>query len=163
MQNTTSRVIGIILLLLAVNWPAAAQEQRPAVQQAPSFHFSGLNGESFDFPVQRADKPTLLYFWATWCPYCKKATPRVVKLHEQFSEQINVLAVNVGINDSVVKAQQYLRDYDIHFPVAFDHESRISQAYHVFGTPVFVIVSQSGQILYRGHRYPDGIEQALTN
>lgn len=163
MRRINQNLILCILLLSGLSSIAVAQEQVRVVQQAPVVEFSSLFGETFTFPANDSTKPTLLYFWATWCPYCKKATPKVVNLHTQYGDVIDVLAVNVGINDSVANTNRYMTDYGITFPVAFDHDHHISQAYGVFGTPVFVIVSQSGQLLYRGHRYPDGIEQALAH
>lgn len=163
MRRINLNLILCFLLSSGLSCIAVAQEQVRVVQQAPTVEFSSLSGETFTFPSNNSLKPTLLYFWATWCPYCKKATPKVVNLHTQFGDVIDVLAVNVGINDSVDNANRYIADYGITFPVAFDHDHHISQTYGVFGTPVFVIVSQSGQLLYRGHRFPDGIEQALAH
>ncbi|GGF83263.1 TlpA family protein disulfide reductase [Alteromonas lipolytica] len=154
--------IVFVLLLSGVSSIASAQEQQRTSPQAPEFEFVSLRGETFTFPASQNAKPTLLYFWATWCPYCKKVTPKVVNLHKQYGDVIDVLAVNVGINDSVANANRYINDYAMTFPVAYDHDNHISQAYGVLGTPVFVIVSQSGQLLYRGHRYPEGIEQVLS-
>ncbi|MDC8829783.1 TlpA family protein disulfide reductase [Alteromonas gilva] len=148
-----------IALLSGLAYAQIADDPPPP---APAFTFNSLSGEQFEMPGYQQQKPTLLYFWATWCPYCKKATPRVVALHNDYREFINVLAINVGINDSVALTQQYIEDYDITFPVMFDHDSSVSGSYGVFGTPVFVIVSDDGGILYRGHRYPDGLERALS-
>ncbi|NVK54216.1 MAG: TlpA family protein disulfide reductase [Alteromonadaceae bacterium] len=155
----TLLVATVIVLLSGLAYAQIAAEPPPS---APSFTFSSLTGEQFDMPGFNQDKPTLLYFWATWCPYCKKATPRVVALHNDYGELIDVLAINVGINDSVALTKKYIQDYAITFPVMFDHDSNVSASYGVFGTPVFVIVSADGGILYRGHRYPDGLERALS-
>ncbi|MCC2606521.1 TlpA family protein disulfide reductase [Planctobacterium marinum] len=155
---------GFIFSLLLTVDTATAQSDVEKSFLAPDFVFQSGSGEVFNFydRLQTQKKPTLVYFWATWCPYCRKATPKVVALHQHFSQAIDVLAINVGINDSPERMAEYVHSYQMDFPVMFDKDSEISQQFHVFGTPVFVIVSDSGEIMYRSHRYPAGIEDALS-
>ncbi|MGQ8365116.1 TlpA family protein disulfide reductase [Glaciecola sp. 1036] len=149
------------LLCYAVASLADAQQGKQQSLIAPDFTFSEISGEEYTLSEKVSGKPALLYFWATWCPYCKKATPKIVELHNNYSDVIEVLGINVGIDDSVELTQAYIEEFDIKFPIMFDHDNSVSQSYNVFGTPVFVVISDQGKMLYRGHVYPEGIEQAL--
>ena len=128
----------------------------------PNLTFNSVNGETFSLQQRWEQKPVLLYFWATWCPYCKKATPAVTALHNDYGDSIDVLGVNVAINDTQEKMHAYLHDYAMDFPVMFDESAELTSEFLVNGTPVFVVLSQHGEILYRSHRYPAGIEAVLS-
>ncbi len=58
--------------LLAVS--AYSQEEPKSYtkvnQQMPDFSVKDLNGNNFKISDQKG-KIVLIYFWATWCPYCK--------------------------------------------------------------------------------------------
>ena len=130
---------------------------------ATDITFSDISGDKFALSERWKVKPVLLYFWATWCPYCKVATPKVVKLNEKYSEFIDVLAINIGVNDSLPNTHKYIRDYQINYPVMFDETSQVSALFNVVGTPVFVIISVKGEILYRSHRYPEEVEATFES
>ena len=153
----------IVFLILALQ-AAGAQAQTERDLQAPNFLFTPESGEPFYLyeHLQAHNKPTLLYFWATWCPYCRKATPKVVALHQDYSQALDVMAINVGINDTAEKMTEYMYSFQMEFPVMFDENSEISQQFQVYGTPVFVILSGEGEIIYRSHRYPQGLEAVLS-
>ena len=152
-----------IILALLISFKINAQEHNSQAVIAENFSAMDIYGEEIVLSQQLAAKPVMLYFWATWCPYCKKETPKLVTFNKNFAEKINVIGINVGVNDSVAKIHDYVREFDVNFPIVYDESQLISPAYGVNGTPVFVVISQSQQILYRGHRFPAGIEQALEN
>lgn len=129
---------------------------------SPDLTFNAVNGDTFSLQQRWEQKPVLLYFWATWCPYCKKATPAVTALYNDYGDSIDVLGINVAINDSQEKMHAYLHDYNMNFPVMFDESAELTSEFLVNGTPVFVVLSQHGEILYRSHRYPAGIETVLN-
>lgn len=41
------------------------------------------DAESFDRDVLRADEPTVVAFWAAWCPFCRRFRPLFEKAAER--------------------------------------------------------------------------------
>ncbi|MDZ7643997.1 MAG: TlpA disulfide reductase family protein [Woeseiaceae bacterium] len=42
-----------------------------------------------------AGKPTVMVFWATWCPYCKAFMPYLAEIQRDYGEDsINVVLIN---------------------------------------------------------------------
>ena len=150
-----------IVLIFLFLFEVDAQEEKQQYVIAPAFSVQDIYGENIALVNQLEDKPVMLYFWATWCPFCKKETPRLVEFYNKFAEKINVIGVNVDVNNSVEKINDYINEFGVRFPIIYDIDHLITPAYRVDGTPVFVVISQSQHILYRGHRFPAGIEQAL--
>ncbi|MEQ8764418.1 MAG: TlpA disulfide reductase family protein [Planctomycetota bacterium] len=55
-------------------------------EQAPEFRLRSAIGEKLEL-ADRKGKPTLLFFWATWCSNCKDALPRLQKLNDRFADR----------------------------------------------------------------------------
>jgi thiol-disulfide isomerase/thioredoxin len=116
---------------------------------APAFALNDMDGE----PHRLADyegKVVLVNFWATWCPPCRKEMPSLERLYQQFKDQpFMVLAVNQWETDDHVFS--YMGELNVfpEFPILFDSESTISEAYGVRGLPTSVIIDQHGRIRYR--------------
>lgn len=47
------------------------------------------------------DKPIVLDFWATWCGPCKKISPMIDELEEEYGDKIIVGKINVEDEDDL--------------------------------------------------------------
>ncbi len=89
-------------------------------------------------------RPTLLVFWATWCPYCKKLLPGIARLNDKYEAQgLKVLAVNIKED---WKPEVYWRNHEYQFDTVLDGDE-IAKKYGISGTPGLVFIAPSGQIL----------------
>ena len=132
-----------------------------ASQVPEDFSIITLDGKAFTLSSYQQKKPVFLFFWATWCPICKKEIPRIKALHHEYGDQIEILAINVGYNDSLENIYNYQQRYNTNFPIAYDKHSDISQNYGVFGTPMQVVIDIDGKLRYQGHQFPEGLENVL--
>jgi len=57
-----------------------------------------LTDENFEKEIQRADKMSLVDFYATWCEPCSMLAPVLEKLEKEFKEKIILLKANVDEN-----------------------------------------------------------------
>lgn len=90
---------GSLALLGGVN-AAHADEAKvpppPPLEQAAADAPLGqtLEGKA----VQLSDfdgKPVIVFFWASWCPYCRNELPMLERLQGAIGERMRVIAVNV--------------------------------------------------------------------
>jgi len=40
-------------------------------------------------------QPFILFFWATWCPYCKALMPHLQSLRFEYGDRVKILAINL--------------------------------------------------------------------
>ena len=45
--------------------------------------------------LSNQDKPLLVDYWAPWCGYCRRIAPAYEKVADQWSEEVNVVKVNI--------------------------------------------------------------------
>jgi len=54
-----------------------------------------LNKELFHQYINNEDKPILVEFWAPWCVYCKRITPAMKKIADQYENELFVGLLNI--------------------------------------------------------------------
>jgi thiol-disulfide isomerase/thioredoxin len=117
--------------------------------QAPAFLLEDMDGERHtleDFHGQ----VVLMNFWASWCPPCRREMPSLERLYLNMKgKPFTVLAVNQWETPDHVFA--YLGDLGVFptFPILFDRNSAVAEAFGVKGLPTTVILDKQGRIAYR--------------
>ena len=114
---------------------------------APSWQLLSQNGENITLE-QYKNKPVILHFWATWCPYCKKLQPKLVALQKQYQDS-GVEIVSVSFNeedDAKPQDEIHARGYDF---ITAVHGEQVAALYQVKGTPTTFFINRSGQVIFR--------------
>ena len=147
----------LVLVLLAVPPGLLADDKVEQAtllsegDQAPSFELLDSGGSVVAFPVETRGKPSILFFWATWCPYCKALMPLLEEVRQEFSDEgVEVFALNVWEDGEPVDV---MRDMNLGFRLLPDADD-VAETYHVRGTPGLFVVDGQGTIAYR--RRPSG-------
>ncbi len=107
-----------------------------------------ITQEQHSFPQVLNDKPAVLIFWATWCPYCKAFMPYVEKIQQDYAAAgVQIITFNTkerGRGDP----QAYARNLD--YPLlAIGAADAIGDAYDIAFIPGLLVVDGEGVIAYR--------------
>jgi|GEM_PF-373559 len=114
---------------------------------APDFTLSQLEGGSLTLSSLRG-KPTLINFWATWCPPCRRELPALQAAYTTYQADIGFVAVNVKEDPTTVTA--LVQELGLTFPIALDSDGQVSNiAYEVRGLPTTVFVDANGVVVAR--------------
>lgn len=54
-----------------------------------------MNSELFNQHAMEGSKPVLVEYWAPWCVYCRRITPALNKVAEQYESSVVVGTVNI--------------------------------------------------------------------
>lgn len=144
-----------IILILAMIFSVSSLNAMQPGQIAPSFTAQTLEGKEVSLEQFKGKKVVWLVFWATWCPYCQKEIPALKELHKKFGDKVEILAINIGVNDSVEKSKDYKFEHDLPYDIIFSN--KITRQYEVRGTPTQIIIDGNGVVAYIGTKVPSNI------
>jgi len=114
---------------------------------APEFTLPLFDESELEFS-QSFGKPTVINFWASWCPPCRKESPLLERTWQAFKDS-DVQFIGVDIQDSEGDARAYISEFGITFPNGLDADGRITIDYGVIGLPVTFFVSSDGIVQRR--------------
>lgn len=129
---------------------------------APAFNATRLDGEPVRLEEHLGERPVYLKFWATWCKYCVSEMPHLQEIYDRYGEKMLVLAVNVGINESVGGIERFYRQRGLDLPTVFDRDGALSSRYKIIGTPSHVLIGGDGRIKYRSSLATDELDRRLA-
>lgn len=97
-------------------------------------------------------KPTLVLFWAHWCPHCQKMMPVFQEFADEHSDEFNVLTVATAIGAQPSQPQfsspkRLMTTQDITLPTMRDGENDAANAYDVKGFPAMYLVDANGVLV----------------
>lgn len=123
----------------------------------PDLTWTAADGSSMTLEQMRG-RPTLVYFWATWCPVCKVeklAMDGLVRDH-----QMVTVAMQSGSEDEV---RDWLAKEGLAWPLVADADGSIAREWGVKGVPAFFILDARGESRFvsRGLTSPWGLRLRL--
>lgn len=159
----------VFLLLSVIVLSAQAQDgqQRAAVAArslvgtaAPNVVLHTIDGKTIDLSKLVGKKAIYLKFWATWCVPCREQMPHFERVYEQAGDDLEVIAIDVGYDDSVARVRELQKQVGLRMPIVFDDGS-LGTAFNVQVTPQHIVIGRDGRIQYVGHAANAQLDAAL--
>ncbi|MBQ9069530.1 MAG: TlpA family protein disulfide reductase [Eggerthellaceae bacterium] len=148
---------------------ASAPAQSPAVDDSASDAGSSgeENGSSEEEPVPLPDftivdqqneavklssfhgKPTLVGFWATWCPPCNAEAPLIQELYDTYGDRVNFVMIDSASDgrDTPSIARDWLEEGDYTYPVYFDMTGEAVTTCQIRYLPTMFALDKEGNVL----------------
>ena len=167
MKNTIR--IFIVLGLIFVSFrpsSAAGQfyflENENIGKPARDFTLKTVGGVDTSFSGFRKQDKAIVFFWATWCPHCRRELGNLNQMQEQLSRKgIKVALVDIGEDENTVR--QYLQKNNIQATVFLDEDSSVAESYDVVGVPTFYIIGADGIVRGVDHSLPENYETVFRD
>ncbi|WP_028602637.1 TlpA family protein disulfide reductase [Ottowia thiooxydans] len=118
-----------------------------------------LDGGRFE-PAQAQGKVLVLYWWASWCPFCAMQSPEMQKLWDaQRGRGLQILALS--IDKKPEEATAYLKKKGYTFPAAWLSPADARLYPKPEGLPVTIVVGKDGRVAQteKGQLFPEDVEQ----
>ena len=162
-RQACATAIGVAGAALGLAGPAHAQRRKepdlPAVGSAlPLVDVPLLDGQVFRV-AQAQDSVLLVYWWASWCPFCTVQNPHVESLwRAQRGKGLQVLALSIDRRRE--DAAAYLRRKGYTFPVGMLTPQIARVLPKPRGLPVTLVRGKDGKVLFAegGEMFPEDIE-----
>ena len=123
---------------MALSITAAAQ----SAETAPDWQLESVDGDVVRLSEEVAKQPVVLFFWATWCPYCKALMPHLQSIRLEHGEAVKIVAINFREKGDPVK---YIAERGYDFTVLPNGEE-VASLYDVWATPGVIVVNRDMQV-----------------
>tara|TARA_Y100001960_G_C14421403_1_gene703098 strand:+ start:262 stop:792 length:531 start_codon:yes stop_codon:yes gene_type:complete len=150
------RGLSPIVLIAVLALPSVLEAQSGGVSLAlgtkgPTAELEDLEGNTVSLlDYVEAGKPAVLEFWATWCEQCEALQPQFDELQARYGEQVSVVAIAVGVSQSVRRVKRHIADHDPGYPYLFDKRGAAVRAYNATTTSIVVVLDSDGKVAYTG-------------
>ncbi|WP_228730588.1 protein disulfide oxidoreductase [Psychrobacter sp. TAE2020] len=121
-----------LVIYTAVNW-----WRQPIMPANPQLQLTDYQGHTVNLAALSQDKPTLIYFWGTWCPICTTTSPSVNRLATAGDYPVVTVAVQSGSNQQLT---EYLNEHNYNFTTINDQQGQIFDDWQGQVTPSYVIL-----------------------
>ncbi|MBB5212124.1 protein disulfide oxidoreductase [Microbulbifer hydrolyticus] len=126
------------IVVTAVSWYHSRNMPKG---QAPELVAPDINGLPVSLQKMTEKGPVLIYFWATWCGYCRVVSPAVSNLSGD--HQVISIALQSGTPEEVATYQQ---KHNLKFRTINDPAGALSAGWGLQVTPSIAIVDTEGNV-----------------
>ena len=128
-----------------------AGEEQPL---APAFSLVDLSGQRVNLADYKG-QVVVVNFWATWCPRCRAAIPRLVELQDKYRNQ-GLQVIGLSVDEGPRAVRQYFQMQHVNYPVAMA-DWKVRQNYGgISGVPTSFLIGRDGRMYFRLVGVPDG-------
>lgn len=133
---------------------AVAQQLSAGINKGdlpPDFSINTIDGKQYRLSqFKEENKPVLLYFWATWCPFCSQDFDIVKNIYPKYADKVTFLAIDLDLGENAKLIEGYkdrkgIKEIDF----AVGKESVLSD-YAIKYTTTKYAIARNGLILYKG-------------
>lgn len=147
-------VLVAVLAVIALDrgQPAATSATGPASAavgegEGAPVEITSVDGEALTVP---SDRPTVLYFMASWCSSCIEQARAMNELEDEYADQARFIGVDVTPNATTAEVDRFrdlARSPD--HPYVIDTEQQFVEGYDIVAIDSTVVVAPDGEILGR--------------
>jgi len=157
-------LVAAVLALAGCGAPApggdTAGDQPAATGPLLGFTATTLDGKPFD-GMSLSGKPTVLWFWAPWCPTCLSQAPGVREAVNTYASEVNIVGV-AGLADRDAMPE-FVRLAKVESMTHLaDEAGEVWKRFEVTEQSVFVLINAAGQVAFRGRLDADQVPDRVA-
>jgi len=108
-------------------------------------------GDIVSLSSMMTNKPTYLKFWASWCQPCQEQMPHLQETYKKYGEKLNVIAINLGVNDSTQQITKIREKFSLTLPTVIDETGKLAQTYNLIAAPYHVLLDEQHNVVHKGN------------
>ncbi len=144
----------LLTLVIAIFFSLSVTAAEIPPKDAADFTLKSLTGENLRLREQIGDV-ILLNFWASWCGPCREEMPELEKLQQKY-QALGFKVMGVNVETSPEKAQVFLKNMKLSFPIVLDSEQTVSKTYQVEAMPTTYLIDRQGKLRFLHKGYEKG-------
>ena len=141
-----------MVALVGLLWLLSFGAANAVGQPADNFSLSPAEGGKAVSLSNFKGKPTMVVFWATWCPPCRREIPVLKTIHKDYSARgLQIVSVAIAYRETREDVVNFKKTNELPYLVLWDDDNKISEKYEVEGIPTVLLLDTKGVIRYRSH------------
>lgn len=123
----------------------SSDDEATANNIAPDLSFTDMNGNLVNLS-DYFDKPVVLNFWATTCPYCLREIPEFDSVYADYKDNVHFIMLNVaGFNGETAQmGMDYVAENNYSLPFYFDTEESVMTTFGLSSLPMTLFLKEGG-------------------
>lgn len=130
----------------------------------PNFNLRNESNHTFELRLSQSSKLVLIDVWASWCAPCIRSFPKVKKLEQQYSNQLEVVTISIDGNFDLYYEglQKFEVPGELKLYAEKGFNSEFAKYFQITGIPRYIFLDQEGNIIDANLNFSD-IEDILEN
>ncbi len=131
----------------------------PAIgSRLPLEALSLINGEVLN-PQQLKGQWLVLYYWASWCPFCAQQTPEMQKLHEKVRNK-GMTVLGISVDKQLQNAKTHFQKHGYNFDSVWLNPELKTVIYKPRSIPTTLIFNPEEKLVQaeKGQMFSEEIE-----
>jgi len=97
------------------------------------------------------DRPTIAYFWTSWCRFCTIGMEELADLYAQVGDEVQILLVNLSQmgNRELILGREFMEESNFPFVSIYDIEGEAESLFAVTAVPLVLFLDADGAIHHR--------------
>jgi peroxiredoxin len=163
-------VLALGLILAPRGVPAADPANLNTIKEGDSVPaFTGRNfvGDEIDVGELLGKEVVVLAFWSIYCKPCVEEVSSLIRLQEEFGEEIEVIGINTDTELGVERIRKFISRFEefegkkINYENIFDEGNKISKLLGVSFLPTVLSVNTRGQVEKVFVRFEEKTEEEI--
>lgn len=140
-KHIAKEIVTTLLMIFIISLVINHFRQPEVSDQLPKLELIALTGEGVS--TQESGKPTVLHFWATWCPTCKFEAPNL----EAIRDEVNLITVVVNSGEDQT-VREFIKARGYGYTVVNDREGKLAQQFNVEAFPTTFMYDSKGALAF---------------
>ena len=97
------------------------------------------------------EKPVIVYFMATWCPWCAKDYAALSKVYKNYEDKVSVISISLDLGEDLNTLREYKKKYpELKNTIFALGQTEILVNYRITKTTTKYAIDKNGKIIYIG-------------
>lgn len=151
-----------VLVVFLIGCGGSTKPPSPQISNKYDFTLESMQGDKVTLSALKG-KVVILDFWATWCPPCRAAIPKLIELYNKYQNQgFLILGIALDEKEEVVKLS---KEMGINYPILFD-DKVTSKNYEIQSIPTLFVIDKKGKQVHKEIGFSEegfkGIEEKVV-